>query len=82
MLKETIDLTAVLEDYAKADEIPQNYAFFKYNGKVTRPTEKVASHSVAETLIERDGQDYRFEESPHPVPEMRDRTRDNTRAGR
>lgn len=82
VLKETIDLTAVLEDYAKADEIPQNYAFFKYNGKVTRPTEKVASHSVAEKLIERDGKDYRFEESPHPVPEMRDRTRDNTRAGR
>lgn len=82
VLKETADNTALLEDYVKVGELPQNCAFFKYNGLLTRPYEAVASHFVVENLIERDGCDYRFETSPHPLPAMRERAFDNIEVGR
>ena len=82
VLKETADNTALLEDYVKVGELPQNCAFFKYNGLLTRPYEAVASHFVIKNLIERDGCDYRFETSPHPLPAMRERAFDNIEVGR
>ena len=44
--------------------------------------EKVGTHSVINLAISEFGKDYRFEESEHPVPELRDRKRDNTEIGR
>lgn len=81
-LKNTVTNTSILEDYTLVSELPENYEFFKYNDKVNGNIGNVASHRVIEKYISEFGKDYRFEEQPHPVPELRDRTRDNTEIGR
>ena len=42
----------------------------------------MASHQVIEEHIGTSGKDYRFEEKPHPVEALRDRTKDNTTIAR
>lgn len=81
-LKNTVNNAAILEEYTSVDELPENYEFFKYNDRVNGATASVASHRVIEKYISEFGKDYRFEESEHPVPELRDRKRDNTEIGR
>lgn len=81
-LKNTVNNTAILEEYTGVDELPEDYQFFKYNDKVNGETSHVASHRVIGEYINEFGQDYRFEEQPHPVAELRDRTVDNTEVGR
>lgn len=81
-LKNTVNNAAILEEYTSVDELPENYEFFKYNDRVNGATAAVASHRVIDKYISEFGKDYRFEESEHPVPELRDRKRDNTEIGR
>ncbi len=81
-LKNTVDNAAIMEDYTTVDELPQSYQFFKYNDCVNGETAQVPSHKVIREYIAECGQDYRFEETPHPVVELRDRTTDNTEIGR
>ena len=40
------------------------------------------SHTIIERVIRADGQDYRFETAPNPIPALRSRTEDNTSVGR
>lgn len=82
ILKNTVNNTAVLEDYAKVSNLPENYEFFKYNHTVNRSPEYVASHKVIDNYITEFGTDYRFEESEHPVKALRNRKEDNTDIGR
>ena len=42
----------------------------------------VESHAIIQRVIQRDGEDYRFETAPNPVPALRDRRADNTDVGR
>jgi len=42
----------------------------------------VESHAIIQRVIRRDGEDYRFEVAPNPVPALRDRRADNTEIGR
>ncbi len=78
VIKNTIYNTAIMEDYAPVSKVPEDYEFFKYNSKV----DATASHQVIEQYIKKNGKDYRFEEKPHPIAELRDRTVDNTTIGR
>lgn len=82
VLKNTVNNTSVLEEYAPVCSVPENYEFFKFNDKVNRTPAEVASHRVIEQYICEAGKDYRFEESQHPVKELRPRTVDNTDVGR
>ncbi len=82
VIKNTVNDTAVMEDYAPVCKVPSDYQFFKYNKTALGKVEKVASHNVIEEYIAKNGKDYRFEEKPHPTPELRDRTVDNTTVGR
>ena len=45
-------------------------------------TGKVASHQVIRQYIRENGQDLRVQDAEHPVPALRDRTKDNTAIGR
>jgi rubrerythrin len=78
----TVGLTSEKEDYKLVGDLPDNYEFFKYQDAVNRDVESVASHKTIKEYIEDTGHDYRFEEEPHPVPQLRDRTMDNTEVGR
>ncbi len=78
VLAKTIRNTAILEDYTKVSELPEDYEFFKYNNQVNKMPSYVASHNVINSYIGEFGEDYRFETAPHPIKELRNRTEDNT----
>ena len=78
----TVNLTAQRENYVDVRNLPRHDTFADYQNQVNVPLKNVMSHDVIEAYIRRNGQDYRFETAPNPVPELRDRTKDNTQAGR
>lgn len=82
VLASTVNNTAILEDYCKVSELPDNYEFFKYNDLVNQNVSAVASHKAIENYIAEFGTDYRFQEKEHPVKALRDRKTDNTEIGR
>ncbi len=82
ILKNTVGNTAVLEDYADINNIPDDYEYFKYNNAINKNTAAVASHKVIDSYITEFGEDYRFTVSEHPVKELRNRKTDNTTIGR
>ncbi|MEG0751512.1 MAG: hypothetical protein RR998_06820 [Oscillospiraceae bacterium] len=75
-------LTANKDDYIEADKLPDDAMFFKYQGIVNSDIAAVQSHRTIKSYIAKNKQDYRFEEKPHPIPEMQIRTKDNTDVGR
>ncbi len=82
VLKNTENTAAILEDFTSISALPKDYEFFRYNERVNGSTASVASHRVISDYIAEFGEDYRFEEAPHPIARLRNRTRDNTTVGR
>jgi rubrerythrin len=82
VLSETVQLTACRESYAHINDLENDADFFRYQKLVNPDVQDVASHSVIERLIRKNGQDYRFELSPNPIETLRCRTEDNTEVGR
>ena len=78
----TVRLTGYREDTLKIDDIPSSADFFRYQRRVCSSPAQVASHKVIEKYIKRRGEDYRFEDAPHPERELRDRKTDNVSIGR
>ena len=78
----TVRLTTDLEDYVQVNEKSDASRFFKYQKMVNKNPAQTPSHMVIEDHIGSIGQDYRFETSPNPVPELRSRKSDNTEIGR
>ena len=82
ILKNTVQFTSVLEDYEKIENLPQDADFFAYQKIINPTTHIVPSHNVIDMRIARCCKDYRYEVAPNPVPELRNRTCDNTSVGR
>ena len=82
ILARTVTNSAMLEEIVPLKSLPENYEFFKYNDKVNRSPAYVASHDVIDKYILECGEDYRFEEQPHPVKSLRNRLVDNIDIGR
>jgi len=82
VLANTVRNTACREYYVPVQEISGGDTFADYQCQVNVPMENVMSHNVIEKYIQMNGQDYRFEVAPHPIEELRDRSRDNTQVGR
>ncbi|MBU5268601.1 MAG: hypothetical protein E6916_04085 [Clostridium cochlearium] len=78
----TAALTAKREDYAEVNTLPNDYDFFKYQDLVNKNLNDIASHVVIDDYINKKGMDYRFEEDPSPIDELRDRKCDNITVGR
>lgn len=78
----TVCNTALREGWTNVDALNPQADFFRYQGIVNRDVNDVESHAIIERVIARDGEDYRFETAPNPVPALRDRTVDNTEIGR
>ena len=64
------------------DQLDPEDDFFRYQKLVNSPVSGVASHVVIQDAIEANGRDYRFETEEHPIPALRNRTKDNTTLGR
>ncbi len=82
ILKNTVNNTSVLEDYADLNNIPDSYEYFKFNSAVNKTPSSVASHKVIDAYINEFGEDYRFTVAEHPVKSLRDRKCDNVDVGR
>lgn len=77
ILKKTVTQTADREGYAEVNELPDNADYFKYQKKVTPQPKCERGHVIIDEHIQKFGTDYRFEQSPHPIPALRSRTEDN-----
>lgn len=77
ILKNTVNNTSVLEDYADVENVPDDYEYFRYNNAVNKTPATVASHKVIDNYIAEFGEDYRFTVAEHPVKELRNRKCDN-----
>lgn len=78
----SVRLTSVKEGYCQVDELPVGADFFRYQRTVCPDSVKVPSHTFMSLYIEKNGQDLRYEEKPHPVPELRRRDEDNASIAR
>ena len=82
VLSGSVWLTALRESWTNLCDLSPDADFFRYQAIVNDDIQDVASHAVVERLIRREGEDYRFEVAPNPIPALRDRRRDNTSVGR
>ncbi len=70
--------TQRLECVVPLNELKENSPFFLYQSIVNNDVRNVASHETIEKYIINKGCDYRYEIAKHPIPELRDRSCDNT----
>lgn len=82
VILDTVRLTSDEEDYIDNEKLPSKSLFFKYQRKINSDTESVPSHQVINMSIEKFGEDYRYQESAHPIEELNNRSEDNTTVGR
>ena len=78
----TADNTQAKPDYREIKKIPDSHRYFDYQKFMSGDPEKNPSHLVIKKAIERLGQDYRYQDSDHPVKELRNRKQDNTKIAR
>ena len=82
VLGATVCNTALREDWTNVNDLSPKADFFRYQGIVNADVNDVESHAIIQRVIQRDGEDYRFETAPNPVAALRDRKADNTDVGR
>ena len=82
VLARTVMLTANRQSYIDVMKLKQNADFFKYQDTVIEDEKTLPSHEVIEMTIKKFGQDYRYQDSPHPIKELSSRKKDNTKLAR
>lgn len=78
----TADNTKVIRDFKEIKKIPNNHRYFDYQKFMSGDPERNASHLVIKKAIEKLGNDYRYQDSEHPVKELRSRKSDNIKVAR
>ena len=78
----TADNTHEKFDYKDIKKISDDHRYFDYQQYMSGNPERNPSHLVIEKAIERLGKDYRYQDSDHPVKELRSREKDNTKIAR
>ncbi len=85
VLSNTVKLTAdntVKHDYKDIKKLPDNHRYFDYQRYMSGDPERNASHLVITKAIDRLGEDFRYQDSEHPVKELRNRKTDNVKISR
>lgn len=77
----TADNTKIIRDFKEIKKIPDDHRYFNYQKYMGNP-ERNPSHLVIEKAIERLGKDFRYQDSEHPVKELRSRNKDNVNIAR
>ena len=78
----TADNTKVIRDFKEIKKIPDSHRYFDYQKYMSGNPEKNPSHLVIQKAIERLGKDFRYQDSEHPVKELRSRDKDNVKVAR
>ncbi|MGB3225216.1 MAG: hypothetical protein WBB23_20670 [Desulforhopalus sp.] len=71
VIENQVKLTADGTKFVPVDSLPRDHRYFTYQAKVNEgmvPTQKVIKEYIA-----KNGQDYRFQTAPHPLPRFQDR---------
>ena len=77
ILGETVQYTTMGKKYVKIKDLPKDADFFRFQ-EITNPTTQIVpSHCVIDGFIRRRGMDYRYQIAPNPIPELRNRKKDN-----
>lgn len=82
VIKNTIFNTSYLEDYVPVDELVDSSRFEFYQDCINKTNNMVASHKVINQYISQFDKDYRYETKDHPIIELQNRNKDNTKVGR
>ena len=82
VLAGTVEDTALREEVVPLRELAPDADYWAYQQAVCPRAASVPSHCVIRDAIAENGQDYRFEESEHPVAALRTRKKDNTQLAR
>lgn len=82
VLANTILLTGDRQKYINVLMLKPNANFFLYQDELIETSEDIASHVVIQKVIEKFGQDYRYQEHQHPIKELQNRKKDNTTIAR
>ena len=78
----TIMLTGDNLDYKDVHRLPDDHQYFDYQKFMSGDPERNPSHLVIQKAIDRLGKDFRYQDSEHPVKELRSRTKDNVNIAR
>ena len=82
VIKNTVYLTSDQEDYIENTKLPKDALFFRHQKTLNSKTKDVPSHHVIDLAIKKFGEDYRYQDKPHPIKELDSRKEDNTTVGR
>ena len=82
VLARTVMLTSHRQQYLDVLNLPANADCFQYQNAVVPDETVAASHVVIAEAIKKLGQDYRYQDKPHPIKELQNRKKDNTKIGR
>lgn len=82
VLERTVMLTSHRQHYIDVMNLPTNADFFQYQERVITNVNTMPSHVVVAEAIEKLGQDYRYQDKPHPVKALQNRKKDNTELAR
>ena len=78
----TADNTQEKFDYKDIKKISDDHRYFDYQQFMSGDPERNPSHLVIEKAIEKLGKDFRYQDSDHPVKELRSRKDDNVNIAR
>lgn len=81
ILKNTVQFTGDREGYTDVKSLPKNADFFLFQELINGSGRNTPSHLIIKEAIEKNGSDYRYQISPHPVVALADRKKDNLSVG-
>lgn len=82
VLNSTVNCTKDRENYIDVCKLSDKADFKKYNKQVNKNENYEPCHVLIEEYIKKNGKDYRYQVTDHPIEELRDRTKDNVDVGR
>lgn len=77
VIEQTVTLTSKGKGYEDISNLKKNDIYFKYQDWFVGQENMVASHRVINEAIDCLGEDYRYQDSDHPIKELNDRKKDN-----
>ena len=76
VIEQTVTLTSKDKSYEDITNLKKNDIYFKYQEWFVGDDNMVPSHRVINEAIDTLGQDYRYQDSDHPIKELNDRKKD------
>ncbi len=81
VLANTVNNTTQKESYINVEDVRDNSRFRAYQASVNIQPKSVESHRFIDSYIIKHGEDYRYQDSDHPVKALQDRKKDNINVG-